>query len=231
MTRGSTPGAILVTGSSGDIGGALVARLRRDGQRVVTLGHAPSSRADVTADFTDDNAVAKTVKGIDAVLSGVVLCHGITERASLANLEPAAWRRLMDVNLNSVYSILHALWPRMPTIESIVVVSSTAGLDRSRNGGPHYTTSKAAVIGLAVNLAWELGELGVRVNAVCPGQVEGRLAASVNTAATQAAGLAAVPLARAGKPDEVASVIQYLLSPRASYVSGAVVTVAGGTHK
>lgn len=222
---------VLLTGGGGDIGAATAALLRADGLEVCRLSHQPGTGADIVADFADDDALEDAVRGIAEPIDGVVLCHGVVESGSLASLDAQAWRRVMDVNLNSVYTILHALSPRIADIRSIVVVASTAGLDRSRRSGPHYTVSKAAVIGLVRHLARDLGPLGVRINAVCPGHIRGRMADSVNTPATEAAGVSQIPLGRAGEPHEVATVIRYLLSARSSYVTGAVLSVAGGTHR
>jgi NAD(P)-dependent dehydrogenase (short-subunit alcohol dehydrogenase family) len=231
LISAEAPGRILVTGGGGDIGGALVQQLLDRHYDVVRLGHDPSSSPDYVADFTDDSALMKTVASIPGPLTGVALAHGVTERGSLAATDVGSWHRVLDVNLTSVFVILHALDSRMQDVRSIVVVSSTAGLDRSRNGGPHYTVSKAALNALVRHLAQELGPRGVRINAVCPGTIEGRMTRSVNTPDSMAAAAQTIPLRRPGRPSEVADVIRFLLSDESTFVTGALISVAGGTHR
>jgi 3-oxoacyl-[acyl-carrier protein] reductase len=222
---------VLLTGGGGDIGGAVARLLTRRGDEIVRLGHDSESHPDHVADFTNDQSLMTTVSGIAGTFSHVVLAHGVTERRSLESLDVEAWHRVLDVNLTSVFVILHALAPRLDTIRSIVVVSSTAGLDRSRNGGAHYTVSKAALNALVRHLAQELGPRGIRINAVCPGTIEGRMSSSVNSPEAMAAASTNIALRRIGQPVEVADVIAFLLSEESSFVTGALISVAGGTHR
>jgi len=222
------PGKVLLTGGGGDIGRSVQQLLHESGDEVVRLSHSTDSAPDIVTDFRNDAALASAIASITGPIRGVVLCHGVVERGDLRSLRPADWRRVVDINLTSVFTILRSLEPRLSQIQSIVVVSSTAGLDRSRNGGPHYTASKAALNGLVRHLARDLGPRGTRINAVCPGHIEGRMTDRLNTPETRAAGIANIPLSR---PAEVARVIRYLLSEQASYVTGAMISVAGGTHR
>jgi NAD(P)-dependent dehydrogenase (short-subunit alcohol dehydrogenase family) len=222
---------VLLTGGGGSIGGATAALLAADGDQVIRVSHDARSRADVTVDFRDDAALADTVRSLPGTFDGIVLCHGILEKGTLSGLAPADWRRTLDVNLTSCFVILHALADRLHATRSIVIVSSTAGLDRSRNGGPHYTASKWALNGLVRHLAADLGPSGTRINAVCPGHITNDMTRRVNTPETIAAGIANIPLRRGGQPDEVARMIRFLLSDDASYVTGALIPVAGGTHR
>jgi 3-oxoacyl-[acyl-carrier protein] reductase len=222
---------VLLTGGGGDIGGAVAQLLSDRGDEIVRLGHDPESRPDYVADFTNDQSLMTAISSIPGTFSHVVLAHGVIERRSLPELDVEAWHRVLDVNLTSVFVILHALAPRIGDIRSIVVVSSTAGLDRSRNGGAHYTVSKAALNALVRHLAQELGPRGVRINAVCPGTIEGRMSSAINSPETMAAASSNIALRRIGKPIEVADVIAFLLSDESSFVTGALVSVAGGTHR
>ena len=219
---------ILVTGGGGSIGGATARLLERFGAAPLELSHRP--RAGVAAvDFSHDDELQDAVRSL-APLDGAAICHGAIRPGPTGSVDLAEWRDLLEVNLTSVYAVLAAALPILKPGSSVVVVSSTAGLGRSRNGGPHYTASKWALNGLVKHLAAEYGPSRIRVNAVCPGHIDNEMARSVNTPESLAAGIAMIPMGRGGTPEEVAGAIVYLLSDLASYVTGALLPVAGGTH-
>ncbi len=220
-----TDAATLVTGTGGAIGRATAARLRRDGHRVVTLGHTPG--ADLVVDFTDDDALEQAVRGIGS-LRALALCHGYLEPIPTPELPVARFRAMIQVNLISVYAIIRTALTALPNGSSIVVVSSTAAFDHSPVGGPHYTVSKWGLNGLVRHLSEELGNRSIRINAVNPGLIDNPMGRAFLTPERYDLDAHGIPLGRAGTDDEVANVISFLLSDEASYLTGIHVPVSGG---
>lgn len=224
------PGArrarVLLTGVAGSIGEASRSRLAEAGAEILALTHLPGQDG-MQVDFADDAALAAAVEAMGP-LDHVVLAHGMLEQGPLTAVPPERWRRLMDVNLNSVYAIVHAAAAQMTAGGSIVVVSSTAALDRSPGGGPHYTVSKWGLNGLVRHLSIELGERGIRINGVMPCLVDNPMGHAFMTQEEYLHWVRQVPLGRAAEPDEIAKVVMFLLSDAASYVTGANIPVTGG---
>lgn len=223
---GSTRARVLLTGAGGSIGEAVRSRLIEDGAEVLVLTHLPGQGGAV-ADFADDEALAAAVAGFGPI-DHVVLTHGLLEQGPMTDVPPARWRRMMDVNLNSVYAIIHAAVPSMVEGSSVVIVSSTAALDRSPGGGPHYTVSKWGLNGLVRHLSAEFGALGIRINGIMPCLVDNPMGRAFMTTEDYEFWVSQVPLKRAAEPDEIAKVAMFLLSDAASYVTGANIPVTGG---
>jgi NAD(P)-dependent dehydrogenase (short-subunit alcohol dehydrogenase family) len=230
-----TSGRNAFVSGRGAIADAIVACLADDGYEVQRLSDTASRAGLLTyrgqlADFGDDSSIESAVRGLKGSFDAIVLSHGEAETGTLATVSAAAWRRGIDINLTSVYVFLHILAPRLAPGARVVVVSSTAGLDRSKNSGPQYTASKAGLNGLVRHLASEFAAGGMRINAVCPGLIDDEMAAGVNTPETFARAVDGIPLRRPGLAEEVAATVSFLLSDSASYVTGALIPVAGGTH-
>jgi NAD(P)-dependent dehydrogenase (short-subunit alcohol dehydrogenase family) len=225
MEDGMGDPATIVTGTGGAIGGAVAERLRNDGHRVATLGH--SAGADVVADFRDDTALERAVEAIGP-LRALALCHGYLEPTPTPDLSVAGFRAMLDVNLVSVYTIIRTSLRALRDGASIVVVSSTAGFDHSPVGGPHYTVAKWGINGLVRHLADEQGDRAIRINAVSPGLIDNPMGHMFLTPEQYEADARALPLRRAGRDDEVASVVSFLLSDESSYITGAHIPVSGG---
>lgn len=222
---------VLVTGG-GAMAKAVVEALTTDGYAVTRLVETGDGKSvSPSVDFTSDVDIARVVEGLPASFDAVAVCHAYAEAGDLAVTTPTQWRRLLDINLNSTFVLLHAIFDRLAPGASVVLVSSTAGLDRSKNSGPHYTAAKAGINALVRHLAGELAQRQIRINAVCAGLIDDELAASVNTPDSFADAVSGIPLGRAGAPAEIADAVRFLASPDASYVTGAFLTVAGGTHR
>ena len=219
---------VLFTGVGGAIGSAILQRLREARFRVTTLGHVETDATALVVDFADDDALSSAVARVDGTLQGVVLSHGILEPGPWQKVSPKAWRRMLDINLNSIYAILHAALPKMTAGGSIVVISSTAAFDHSPVGGPHYTASKWALNGLVRHLADDLGPSGIRINSICPGLVDSPMGRALLSEAGYLAAFDEIPLRRPASPDEIAKVVMFLLGDQSSYVTGALMPVSGG---
>lgn len=237
----------LVTGAGRGIGAAAAQRLASCGASVAVLDR----RADLAehtvgliraeggvaepliADVTDEQAVHEAVAETERRLGPIdVLVNnaGIAEREAFLELEAGAWRRVIDVNVTSVFLFSQAVVRRMlerSAHGSIVNVSSVAGLT-GMAGRAAYVASKHGVVGLTKIMAFELGGRGIRVNAVAPGAIETDLTQLAHSAEARARVAASHPLGRAGQPEEVADLIVYLASDRASYITGSVVGIDGG---
>ncbi|OLN86012.1 3-oxoacyl-[acyl-carrier-protein] reductase 14 [Colletotrichum chlorophyti] len=177
--------------------------------------------------------IAETVEKLGE-LDGAANCAGVLgkqgNRANVTELEDDEWDFVMGVNARG---ILNAMRAEIPALKdggkgaSIVNVASVSGLYGLEFHGV-YTASKHAVVGLSKTAAREFGRKGIRVNAVCPGPIDTPiLAKSLETAATGAV-LPPPILGRIGKPEEVSTMISFLLSDAASYVTGQAMLVDGG---
>jgi NAD(P)-dependent dehydrogenase (short-subunit alcohol dehydrogenase family) len=243
---------VLVTGAAGDIGTAIAEVLAERGLGLVLADHpGAADRLDelggrlgaetVMFDVTDEAAVSTALRGLER-LGGLVNNAGYQGEFLPVDRYPLAdARRVLEVNVLGVMSVLAAA-ARAMTGGAIVNIASMAGVSGAPNM-PAYSASKAAVIGLTKAAAKDLASRGIRVNAVSPGFVgPGRMwetqvarqaaagsqyyAADPGEVATQMLGM--VPLRRYGSVREVASVVAFLLSDDASYLTGVNVEVAGG---
>jgi len=231
----------LITGAARGIGLATAGRFLREGWNVVMLdrdgdelGKAAAPRQDaltITADVSDPDEVARAIDETTrrfGRLDALVNNAGVAEFASVTDTDFALWRRVMATNLDGVFLMSQAAIPLLAEQGGAIVnIASISGL-RASTLRTAYGTSKAAVIQLTLQQAVELGELGIRANAVAPGPVRTKLAMAVHTPEIIAAYHDALPLNRYGTENELANTIWFLCSDEASYVTGQVLATDGG---
>ena len=161
---------------------------------------------------------------IDAVVNNA----GVAEFGPIEDHGFATWRRVMETNLDGVFLVSQATTPALRDSRGAIVnIASISGV-RASTLRVAYGTSKAGVIHLTKQQAAELGEYGIRANCVCPGPVRTKLAMAVHTPEIIAAYHDAIPLNRYGSELEIAQVICFLCSDKASYVTGQVIAADGG---
>jgi 3-oxoacyl-[acyl-carrier protein] reductase len=233
----------LVTGSTGGIGSALADVLRSEGAQVVTVGRSGGDlRADLSRAGEPERVVRETEERfgrIDVLVNNV----GVAYHRSFEEVTDDDWDALWELNVMSYVRTIRAALPGMKTRGGgvIVNVSSTAG-KRPSTSMPDYSVTKAAVLSLSRLIADVYAKDGIRCNAVTPGPTataawlgDGGLAdqQAARSGKTRDDVLAAVgsgrPLGRLAEPEEIASVIAFLCSPRSSYVTGAAWSADGGT--
>ncbi len=236
---GSLAGRVaLVTGAAGAIGGAVVAAFTAAGARCLGADIVPAEGIHA-CDVTDEASVAASITAAQAVgpLTDLVHAAGVVSVGRVADLSAAEFRRVLDVNLIGCFLMARAAAGAIENGGSLTLISSQAGL-RAGASWSAYSASKAGVNRLAESLSQELAPRGIRVNAVCPGNVETALSdhairrlasdSGVEAADIRARYTAGIPLGRFAHPGEIASVCVFLASSAASYVTGASIVVDGG---
>jgi len=241
----------IVTGAGGGIGAATARRLSDEGATVVLVdreehtaeraaeairsagGHASWITADV-ASASDVTKVVDHVVDRHGRLDVLVNNAGITRDNLLFRMTEHEWDQVLDVNLKSVFLCSRAAQKHMVDAERGAIVNLSSRSALGNRGQANYSAAKAGIRGLTATMAIELGPFGIRVNAVAPGYIATPMTAAtaqrVGLDPAEHARLAAerTPLRRVGQPEEVASVIAFLASEDAAYVTGQTIEINGG---
>ncbi|MCL3859392.1 3-oxoacyl-ACP reductase FabG [Actinotalea sp. K2] len=238
----------LVTGGGTGIGRAVALELARAGADVA-LTYRSHDGAEVAAEITSlgrtslalpldatrsdqvDDVVAQAAQalggGFDVLVNNA---GGLVGRHPLAEMTDEHWRAVLDVNLTSTFFVTRAVLATMPDGGRIVSIGSQAGQNGGGGGAVAYAAAKSALDGFTRGLAKELGPRGITVNSIAPGFIgETPFHATFTPEAGQRAAVAGTPLGRAGLPADVAAAVLFLASPAASFTTGTVLDVNGGT--
>ncbi|MFV2000297.1 MAG: 3-oxoacyl-[acyl-carrier-protein] reductase [Acidimicrobiia bacterium] len=236
----------LVTGASRGIGASIARALARDGfgigvnyarnseaaEKVVSdIVAAGGTAVPVQADVADPEAVEAMFLLVTEHLGAVsVLVNnaGITDDGLLLRMNVEQWDSVMATNLRSVYLCTKAALKPMIRAKSgrIINVSSVSGISGNA-GQANYAASKAGVIGFTRSIAKEVGSRGITVNAVAPGFIATDMTEALGDTVAEAV-TKQISLGRLGRPEEVASIVRYLASEDASYITGQTIVVDGG---
>ncbi len=231
-----------VTGASGGIGSAICRRLAADGLEVIVHANRNAQRAEALAaeiraaggsaevavfDVTDAQRTRQYLEALCAheAVQIVVNNAGVHADAPMAGMSREQWDAVIDVSLNGFFNVTQPLL--MPMISKrwgrIVSISSVSALIGTR-GQANYAAAKAGLHGATRSLARELASRGVTVNAIAPGIIAGDMSDAVFDD-SQIETL--VPMKRAGRADEVAALVAFLVSEESSYVSGQIIGING----
>lgn len=236
--------SILITGASGSIGLAISKKVISNGYDAVLCYNRNDSFIEKIKDYSKDydvnirflkidvsnrdeakNILLKDIEDNSAYY-GVVLSSGITMDNAFPAMTGEEWDNVIDVNLKSFYNIVNPIV--MPMIRGrkggrIIAISSVSGIIGNR-GQVNYAASKAGLIGAVKSLAIELGKRNITVNCIAPGVIESEM---INDEIIEHA-KNMIALKRIGKPEDVANVVNFLLSDEANYITKQVISIDGG---
>jgi len=254
IESGLTGKRALVTGAGGAIGGAIVSLFVAAGARVVATDRDTTSLAGlseqygdqvitVVADVADPDEMAAATDAVVSAWGGLdiaILCAGIEGTVcNIVDADVADFDKVMAVNVRGVWLGMKYAVAAMKETDaaggSIVALSSSAGMAGASRASA-YSASKHAVIGLVRSIAAEVGRDNIRVNAVCPAPIEGRMIQSLENGFSpkrpekiRESLERGIPLGRYGQPEEVAAMVGFLASDKSGFCTGGVYPVDGGT--
>ena len=237
---------MVVTGAASGIGLATARRLLDDGATVVGCDLVPGQEpldgpggyTFVTADVTDEAAVAEVFAAAPGRIAGVVHSAGVASGGPVHLMPLQEWDRVIAINLTGTFLVAKAAVTRMLDQDrvdgergSIVTLASVEGIEGTA-GGSCYNASKGGVVLLTKNMAIDYGPVGIRCNAICPGFIDTPLLASVLNdpfmADARQKTVTEHALRRLGRAEEIAGAAAFLVSRDASFVSGQAIAVDGG---
>ena len=239
----------VVTGGMGGIGEAICVRLDQSGFKVAATYSPGNKKADqwlqdmkgrghdfyaVQVDVTDFDSCQRAVAKIQADVGPVdVLVNnaGITKDATFRKMGKPDWDAVLRTNLDSVFNMTKPVcdgmvdrgWGR------IIIISSVNG-QKGAFGQTNYSTAKAGMHGFTKALALEVARKGVTVNTVSPGYISTKMVMAVPKDILEGKIIPQIPVARLGKPEEVAGLVAYLCSDEAGFITGANLAINGGQH-
>ena len=236
----------LVTGGSRGIGRAIALRFAQEGadvaftylsneaaaqktaEELAGYGHKVQAYASDASDFEAAHELVKKVQQDFGRIDILVNNAGITRDTLLLRMDEAQWDAVINGNLKSAFNFTHAVVPVMARQRggSIISLSSVVGI-AGNAGQCNYAASKAGIIALSTSVAKEMGSRGIRSNCIAPGFIDTDMTSSLPEELRRQ-WAASIPLRRAGKPEEVASVALFLASDLSSYVTGQVIHCCGG---
>lgn len=239
----AAPKMALVTGGSGSLGAAICRRLGEAGHFVYVHANRRLDEAQSVAqsiveaggqaralafDVTDTGAARAVLEKLvdEAPIQILVNSAGVHDDAAFPGMRADQWRRVLDVSVNGFYNVTQPLM--LPMIRTrwgrVISLSSVTALIGNR-GQVNYAAAKGALNAATKSLSLEVASRGITVNAVAPGIITSDMSDSVFDPAAIAK---LVPMKRAGTADEVASLVAYLASPEAGYITGQVISISGG---
>lgn len=251
MTEPLKGKVIIVTGATGGIGDATVKRYAQDGATIVASGrnadrltaleaigpNVVGHQSDVSKEDDAIALVERTMKDfgrVDVLWNGAGI---VGENLLIEDYSLDDFNHVMNINVGGVFLMMKYVVPAMRASGggSIINISSVAGLFGSRPTLPAYCASKHAVIGLTRNGAKAYAGEKIRINAICPGQIETDMLRAVeadadpeDAAKARAAVIAAIPAGRYGEPEEVAALSAFLAGDEATFINGSIYTIDGG---
>ncbi len=237
----------LVTGASRGIGAAIADNLGTEGIVVVGTATTEAGAEKISQRFADNKIVGRgmvlnvtNIESINGVLEAIgkefgaptILVNnaGITKDNILMRMKEDEWTDVVDTNLTAVFRLAKACVRAMTKARwgRIINISSVVG-SMGNGGQSNYSATKAGVEGFSRALAKELGSRSITVNAVAPGFIATDMTKDLPEASKEAM-LSQIPLARLGNPDEIAAVVNFLVSEAAGYITGETIHVNGGMY-
>ena len=244
---------VLITGASGGLGRACAVEAAKAGYYVICHYNGSQAKAEETlaqvkavggqgeliqfniSDRADckaklDALTAKLAENGE-ILWGIINNAGITRDNTFAGLEDSDWDAVIHTNLDSFYNVLKPLIMTMATRKNkrggrIITMASVSGIIGNR-GQTNYSASKAGIIGATKALAVELARRNITCNVIAPGVIETEMTANIIPEAMETM-MSTIPMARMGKPEEIASAVVYFASDESAYTTGQILTVSGG---